>query len=102
RSRAPPKPPRFPYTTLFRSVDAAGSIMTIMGYVQAPEITIKGDSQPDTILIDMSDPQSALLGHAVVLGGGANDAITVTNLNTRTDRKSTRLNSSHRTISYAV
>src|SRR2546426_9169418 len=79
--RRPPRSTLFPYTTLFRSVDQ----------VERVEI-VKGAG-------------SALYGSAA-LGGVVNlitrDIPTGLHARVRTDRKSTRLNSSHLVISYAV
>src|SRR5207244_13476261 len=75
----PPRSPLFPYTTLFRSTSAVRDV---------------GSSEVD--------PYSACAaGIAALYGplhGGANEAV----LRMLEDRKSTRLNSSHQIISYAV
>src|SRR5690348_17877592 len=82
-----PRPPRstlFPYTTLFRS---QGEIVVLLGASGSGKTTIlriiAGLEMPDTgrILLHGKD---------------------VTELPAREDRKSTRLNSSHPSISYAV
>src|SRR3712207_8121955 len=73
--RRPPRSTLFPYTTLFRS-RAAGRVDRSNGYVQQ-----RGH-------YFVSRPQ--LLHHAIVP------------TERKTDRKSTRLNSSHANISYAV
>src|SRR5258705_4998301 len=77
--RRPPRSTLFPYTTLFRSVDstrAAGSA-----------------------LMARARPAIAALGPGKGLEGAAT---IVETLRRRADRKSTRLNSSHLGISYAV
>src|SRR2546426_3956527 len=83
--RRPPRSTLFPYTTLFRSVPVAlgGAILTLPGdaagdappkrILQGPKT---GISQPDTVFVDLEHDEL--------------------------DRKSTRLNSSHLVISYAV
>src|SRR5688572_31861046 len=71
--RRPPRSTLFPYTTLFRSMIRAGSIFTEFGFFTTPFYVEK------------------LLGYR-----GLSDAISAQ------DRKSTRLNSSHSQISYAV
>src|SRR5437867_9388768 len=76
-----PRPPRstlFPYTTLFRSQAETGDYALFFRKA-AVEITF----EEKTYLVV---PQAAIL---VLVRG-------------KQDRKSTRLNSSHRTISYAV
>src|SRR5437667_1038020 len=74
----PPRSTLFPYTTLFRSVEA--TTLTI-----GPGITVRGEN--------------GTIGYHGWWGGPGN--VGVINQGT-IDRKSTRLNSSHITISYAV
>src|SRR3712207_7132462 len=84
--RPPPRSTLFPYTTLFRS-DDAGALADLAPasaplYVEAV-IPADGDARADlgaatAKLLGTDDPQEAV------------------------DRKSTRLNSSHANISYAV
>src|SRR3989442_3128833 len=74
--RRPPRSTLFPYTTLFRST-----------YVNEIDVRRVAVDQPVVITLD-ADPSKHLTG-------------TVTSVIT-TDRKSTRLNSSHVRISYAV
>src|SRR2546426_5796846 len=73
--RRPPRSTLFPYTTLFRSVVADVGPVDAHGRI---------DSGFDVFRFDI-----AAAGPAVILGAGP-------------DRKSTRLNSSHLVISYAV
>src|SRR3712207_8524145 len=83
--RRPPRSPLFPYTTLFRSLDAGSRVV---------------DSSP------MYGRAEASV--AAALRGRRDDAIVATKIWARSveegrrDRKSTRLNSSHANISYAV
>src|SRR5207248_9744046 len=95
----PPPPPStlFPYTTLFRSRrlhqtnkrDAGFGAVVICGCL--PEES----SEARILREDHLPRRSGLLqsGHGHLHGAGGD---------VRPDRKSTRLNSSHRTISYAV
>src|SRR2546426_6372135 len=81
--RRPPRSTLFPYTTLFRSpLDGRGEAL------QAPRVLgrllARRRAEPDA---------PADLRHRVALAGGARAS---------RDRKSTRLNSSHLVISYAV
>src|SRR3712207_7821338 len=79
--RRPPRSTLFPYTTLFRSHDPEGEDRHL-GERPAREEVQEAEDAP-------------LLGRALeVLHRGEVDA--------REDRKSTRLNSSHANISYAV
>src|SRR5207248_11716877 len=95
--RPPPRPTLFPYTTLFRSrqvrEDAAKQVLEKLRNridkfnVAEPTIARQGE---DRILIQLPGIQDIQR---------AKDLIGKTGY---LDRKSTRLNSSHRTISYAV
>src|SRR3712207_9213774 len=100
--RRPPRSTLFPYTTLFRSDQALGE-----RHVQDPRL-------PELLLQPLRHPEDApgptdvlahhhhglvrphLLGQAVV------DGLEQALRRHRLDRKSTRLNSSHANISYAV
>src|SRR5438034_2320132 len=72
--RRPPRSTLFPYTTLFRSYHAFRSL---------------GSADP-------------IAGGGNGLGGRVLSAAAVASNHSREDRKSTRLNSSHTVISYAV
>src|SRR2546427_5532807 len=79
--RRPPRSTLFPYTTLFRSLDQLG---LAPGMVDHGDLDNAGaDIQPDRGFLAAQQPEQ---GHTC-LG---------------VDRKSTRLNSSHSQISYAV
>src|SRR3712207_6994462 len=84
--RRPPRSTLFPYTTLFRSKHAAmwasGSYRTVVEEAVAPL---------GAILVDVVDVKPGQRVLDVAAGTG-----------TSADRKSTRLNSSHANISYAV
>src|SRR5690554_7115843 len=85
--RRPPKSTLFPYTTLFRS------IILEEEYEQLEEITINFNRPvikytPDGVIVDIANSYLKTMPSTMdVLGQ---------------DRKSTRLNSSHVRISYAV
>src|SRR3712207_8227848 len=85
--RRPPRSTLFPYTTLFRSLGETGWFAHAggdRGSLSAGDAGPRGD-EGDTLAsacLARSDPPSGLCGHR--------------------DRKSTRLNSSHANISYAV
>src|SRR3712207_7096473 len=83
--RRPPRSTLFPYTTLFRSDQ--GMAVDVAGFVGGEEEGGVGDlvgDAPALERVQMADP--------VLLAGGSRPL----------DRKSTRLNSSHANISYAV
>src|SRR2546430_6643460 len=82
--RRPPRSPLFPYTTLFRSPlqisDAKRRLAVAAGKLDALK---KAPIDPNTVALVEKDPD--VVKQAIL-----------------TDRKSTRLNSSHSPISYAV
>src|SRR5690242_21319589 len=86
--RRPPRPTLFPYTTLFRSDEAE------RGAAGQQREDDEGRMQPDDAPDDQRD-------HEVVLGV-AQDRVHHGDRADVEDRKSTRLNSSHMSISYAV
>src|SRR3712207_7251028 len=80
--RRPPRSTLFPYTTLFRSM-----MVQAMEQIQQQKATAK---QPEAV----TGP--------VMIGKEINPKFEVQRMRTIVDRKSTRLNSSHANISYAV
>src|SRR3712207_7182486 len=88
--RRPPRSTLFPYTTLFRSVEGAARDS------DAQEVeALRGAAAQQALGVE------AAVGHAEeVVEGVAEDETGLTRL--VGDRKSTRLNSSHANISYAV
>src|SRR2546426_4888372 len=86
--RRPPRSTLFPYTTLFRSyVDGAPVRFQLLG-TQALSLGTLGI---DAVAVTTGVPDATV---ADARGGGVISYVT--------DRKSTRLNSSHLVISYAV
>src|SRR3712207_7221106 len=82
--RPPPRSTLFPYTTLFRSVAALN-----------PAALERGLSANDVLRAAAAPVGGRGGGKADVAQGGGTDPAGI-------DRKSTRLNSSHANISYAV
>src|SRR2546427_5838621 len=83
--RRPPRSTLFPYTTLFRSLGAgcpAGPPIHRLA-VHAGRVAVALEGAAHVEPLERSDHGAGVIGHAV-------------------DRKSTRLNSSHSQISYAV
>src|SRR3712207_7883355 len=89
--RRPPRSTLFPYTTLFRS------LINLLFYGLGP-IVLLGVVGPDRIAEDPSIAFAPLASDTF----GAGDDIVIALLIVALDRKSTRLNSSHANISYAV
>src|SRR3712207_9547192 len=100
--RRPPRSTLFPYTTLFRSPgvlidqghdpEASAVMGSALDKVEAPHVIGPLRPQPDAGAIGEPQPTSRLLLLGDLEPFTAPDA----------DRKSTRLNSSHANISYAV
>src|SRR5258708_27127058 len=78
--RRPPRSTLFPYTTLFRSAGRAGAALTLVSPSEEPALGLIERAT------GVNMERSRLQGFSEGL----------------TDRKSTRLNSSHQIISYAV
>src|SRR5690606_42035592 len=91
RTRSPPSPTLFPYTTLFRSIEGAIESFELAFRMQetAPEV-MDINREPKHIheMYGIGNPDTDNFGRQCLLA--------------RRDRKSTRLNSSHVKISYAV
>src|SRR3712207_7730983 len=84
--RRPPRSTLFPYTTLFRSPQAHAVLL------------IPGDAGCSCRYRPAERPEDGWGGDAIHTGGGRTTAA----VRRCRDRKSTRLNSSHANISYAV
>src|SRR5438128_5228627 len=86
--RRPPRSTLFPYTTLFRSFRRH-----LLGSGYADALFVEKLLNAGGLLGDDSDVTGLLVGHRAKQLGEAAAPV---------DRKSTRLNSSHGSISYAV
>src|SRR2546427_11838941 len=100
--RRPPRSTLFPYTTLFRSPLLRGDQFLDDGEAEPGSGTRRLGGEEG-----IEDPGEVLLGDpAAVVDDGELHAIAngcgITKENLSRDRKSTRLNSSHSQISYAV
>src|SRR4051812_49736943 len=96
--RPPPRSPLFPYTTLFRSVEEL-EVGLHRGLQQRPRVD-RGHAGADPRRLGTD--RRALGAH---LGGRARPEVVAVDGRVgelEEDRKSTRLNSSHMSISYAV
>src|SRR5688500_19703630 len=86
-----PRSTPFPYTTLFRSLVGVQVVRIVPGETDKTQCSAadQDEHQPESSGVDSRKAQCACFGaHLGVLNGR--------------DRKSTRLNSSHLVISYAV
>src|SRR5690242_21162080 len=98
--RRPPRSTLFPYTTLFRSPvpapppDASSQTFSRVLYETA--------RRENMTLRDLYNLTAAARGHWVLCGTPKRIADTLEEWFVEEDRKSTRLNSSHMSISYAV
>src|SRR3712207_7022378 len=82
--RRPPRSTLFPYTTLFRSLEAPQEVL-VGGVLRAQDLD-RDRAVEQQVVAPVDDGHAALAEH----------------LTQAIDRKSTRLNSSHANISYAV
>src|SRR3712207_8643345 len=92
--RRPPRSTLFPYTTLFRSARAAR---------RAPRARVGGGAARARAPMRLSRPVRAAAVGGLLLLVGLSLGVPAWSLTVQLiDRKSTRLNSSHANISYAV
>src|SRR3712207_7017707 len=91
--RRPPRSTLFPYTTLFRSLGVAGVQAVTQDHHD--RVAVEQFARPDLIERGQALPDPRPTGPVVDL---ASDPVQ----RLQEDRKSTRLNSSHANISYAV
>src|SRR3712207_7417541 len=92
--RRPPRSTLFPYTTLFRSAGERQLLGFLLGDVRRDHYTIA------QLPVDLNDERD-LLGSDQALVP-RRPSLLVDRVRLAQDRKSTRLNSSHANISYAV
>src|SRR3712207_8485033 len=93
--RRPPRSTLFPYTTLFRSSGASSTLPGRKRYYSEEPIQPSGAEQPGRGAAESLCRGSKLAGVRIDGSERGSDRA-------ERDRKSTRLNSSHANISYAV
>src|SRR3712207_7479459 len=86
--RRPPRSTLFPYTTLFRSAGDRHDVLERSADLGADNVVVRVDAEHAAV-------------HLALQGGGHGQVLGRDDARGR-DRKSTRLNSSHANISYAV
>src|SRR3712207_8496193 len=95
--RRPPRSTLFPYTTLFRSRLLVALGLEALQALELVALRLRVDAQDlldlDVVLLVLVDADHDVLARAVALVVAEGGLL---------DRKSTRLNSSHANISYAV
>src|SRR2546427_12872781 len=100
--RRPPRSPLFPYTTLFRSrwldPEPRGEIAIFDAALAEPAPTRAFRARVLTLLREIDADWTAMSASAAHVGRDGDPHQTLLDI----DRKSTRLNSSHSQISYAV
>src|SRR5688572_31629617 len=99
--RRPPSSPLFPYTTLFRSRVAVHHVAEET--VEEIEAALIGEIRRLEPEVPLADRRGLVAGAAQKVGQRAHARIEIApGIFRLRDRKSTRLNSSHSQISYAV
>src|SRR3712207_7391969 len=92
--RRPPRSTLFPYTTLFRSIQGLPHELPVMQTYDRIQAAFPGGPQPALVVVRADDVTAPAVQQGIA-------AMRREAIATR-DRKSTRLNSSHANISYAV
>src|SRR3712207_8070362 len=98
--RRPPRSTLFPYTTLFRSALGAVRPLALLAALGPPAALFVLHHQPQALGVELVGAYAPGIEPALQLGVAAVRLPEVYPV--LSDRKSTRLNSSHANISYAV
>src|SRR2546430_14300083 len=100
--RRPPRSTLFPYTTLFRSTAyrACSKVIENSSTNQGGEVRVN-DGAHSASIAHINRTNQAVTGSQLFLNALINQHVGI-NRHPNRDRKSTRLNSSHSQISYAV
>src|SRR3712207_9031947 len=100
--RRPPRSTLFPYTTLFRSPSQIGLVLGVTLFTTAIGAWLSGRLANLRPFRFWTVAATGVIVGSGLLMGGAPVPVAVLGLIVAEDRKSTRLNSSHANISYAV
>src|SRR5256885_12180754 len=98
--RRPPRSTLFPYTTLFRSVSNIPHAFAIQSFVA--ELAAAAGRDPKDYLLELIGPARRIDPRTLGDSWNYSESPQRYPFDTGRDRKSTRLNSSHLVISYAV
>src|SRR3712207_6938863 len=99
--RRPPVSTRFPYTTLFRS--HVTDVVNVLLFEDLRDVILVGHSYGGMVITGVADRMPERIRHLVFVDALLpDDGESLLTASRGTDRKSTRLNSSHANISYAV
>src|SRR5258708_26636922 len=93
--RRPPRSTLFPYTTLFRSANAVFTDRHHKSFTTPIKVEAAAPKKFQFTAVDSTETGATDLIHSITLAGSTTKIEWI-------DRKSTRLNSSHQIISYAV
>src|SRR5689334_23728810 len=99
-----PRPPRttlFPYTTLFRSPEIT-EMQARAIFEAVVQVAKKGKTVIPEVMIPLIGSVQELENQKAIVKRVADEVLAKSGLKDQKDRKSTRLNSSHSSISYAV
>src|SRR2546430_10238719 len=97
--RRPPRSTLFPYTTLFRSASHLADLSSAGSRIGAPLDSLASELEHANHLVERGEALARAAGLRVYPGGQVGPPPGPVPV---VDRKSTRLNSSHSQISYAV
>src|SRR2546430_17140696 len=100
--RRPPRSTLFPYTTLFRSSPPISTAVEFAPGVIAGNGAVLNPDPAFDFVEDVITPPTKSPSKTMAAFGGDENAFVTESLKPYVDRKSTRLNSSHSQISYAV
>src|SRR3712207_9226889 len=100
--RRPPRSTLFPYTTLFRSVELRDAVALDVGLAGEPELLLDGDLDGQAVAVPAGPAGHVPALHGLEAGEDVLERPRLDVVGAGADRKSTRLNSSHANISYAV
>src|SRR3712207_9553891 len=100
--RRPPRSTLFPYTTLFRSAGVGVTLAVHTGAGTLPIVAHGSDEQRDRYVPPLAQGHEIAAFALTESGSGSDASAMLSRVDREGDRKSTRLNSSHANISYAV